>query len=56
MIKKLIMLTVKMWTKATTPERKGFLKSVHVTLEHNKIKKLVAYYPKNGMPEYEVLP
>lgn len=56
MFEKLTMLMVKSWTKLTTPERKGFLKRVHVTRSvDNKIKKTIIYYPRDGLPEYEVI-
>ena len=57
MFKKMKMLMIMTWVKVTTPERKGFLKSVHVRLENNKVRKIVAYYPSGDkLPEYEVLP
>ena len=56
MFSKMKMLIIKAWTKITTPEKKGYLKMVHVKRDvDNKIRKIIVYYPREGLPEYEVL-
>lgn len=57
MFEKLTMMIIKAWTRLTTPEKKGYLKRVHVTKGRgNKIRKMVVYYPSGDrMPEYEVV-
>ncbi len=55
MFEKMKMFAAKAWMTLTTPERKGFLKRVHVTRHGHKIRKMVVYYPQgDAMPEYEV--
>lgn len=56
MFSKMKMLIIKAWTKITTPEKKGYLKMVHIKRDvDNKIRKIIVYYPREGLPEYEVL-
>lgn len=56
MFEKLEMFIISAWTRFTTPEKKGFLKRVHVTKgRDNRLRKMVVYYPREGLPEYEVI-